>query len=91
MAKCRLFVRHSVADYGAWRKGYDSAVEFQKSMGVTAEAVYRSVDNPNDLTVWHDFDSIEAAKTFVGDPRLAAALQEIGVQGEPQIWFVQET
>jgi hypothetical protein len=30
----RLFVRHEVADYSAWRKAYDSFAPMQKKMGV---------------------------------------------------------
>jgi hypothetical protein len=46
-----MFVRHTVSDYKAWRKVYDDFASTQKAMGVTAEAVYQSADNPNDITV----------------------------------------
>jgi hypothetical protein len=34
-----MFVRHHVADYGAWRRAYDSVGEMQLLGGVTEEAV----------------------------------------------------
>ena len=46
-----MFVRHTVSDYKAWRKVYDDFATTQKAMDVTAEAVYQSADNPNDITV----------------------------------------
>ena len=82
-----LFVRHSVADYPAWRKVYDSVAPLQKAAGVTAEAVYRSADDPNNVTVTHEFTSLQAAKAFAGSEDLKAAMQRAGVLGAPTIWF----
>ncbi|MGO7697081.1 cyclase, partial [Rhizobium leguminosarum] len=59
-----LFVRHEVSDYAAWRKIYDAFSPVQKDNGVTAQAVYRAVDNPNEITVTHEFATLEAAQTF---------------------------
>jgi hypothetical protein len=36
-----MFVRHTVANYKAWRKVYDDFAPVQKAKGVTAQAVYR--------------------------------------------------
>ena len=61
----RMFVRHDVADYDAWRQGYDAFDSTRRSLGVTGQAVDQSIDNPNDVTVWHDFASAEEAKALV--------------------------
>jgi len=50
----RLFIRHTVADPVAWRQGYDEFDATRRSMGVTDDAVYQSIDSPNDITVTHD-------------------------------------
>jgi len=82
-----MFVRHTVSDFAAWKKGYDNAGAMQDAGGVTAEAVYQSADDPNDVTVMHDFATIEAAKAFVNSPELKQAMQAAGVVGAPTIWF----
>ena len=87
----RLFIRHNVDDYEAWRRGYDEFDEQRKPMGVKDEAVYQSIDDPNDITVWHDFDSAGEARALVASDELGSAMKRAGVQGEPQIWFVEET
>jgi hypothetical protein len=84
----RLFVRHNVADYEAWRKVYDEFDEERRPMGVTDDAVFQSVDDPNDVTVWHDFAEADEARAFVSSEALRNAMQRAGVQGEPDIWFV---
>jgi hypothetical protein len=89
----RLFVRHDVADFDRWKSGYDDAdaTGLRSELGVRADGVYQTVDHPTDVTVWHDFDSVEAAQSFTSDPRLAAAMAELGVTGEPQIWITTES
>ena len=84
----RLFVRHNVADYAAWRKVYDEFDQERGPMGVKDDAVFQSVENPNDVTVWHEFDTAEAAHAFASSDALRDAMVRARVQGEPQIWFV---
>lgn len=86
-ADVRMFVRHEVTDYAMWRKSYDAFKPTQKEMGVTAQSVYQSVDDPNDVTVIHDFKSAEQAKAFVASDKLKAAMQASGVNGEPTIVY----
>jgi len=85
-----MFVRHQVGDYATWRNGYDDFDEKRSTMGVSEHAVYRSVDDGNDVTAYHDFDSIDAARSFAGSDDLREAMQHAGVVGAPQIWFVEE-
>ncbi len=87
----RLFARHPVADYATWRKHYDSFDDERSGMGVTGDAVFQAVDDPNDVTIWHDFSTREAAEAFISSPRLREVMAEAGVAGEPQVWFVTET
>ena len=86
-ADVRMYVRHEVADYAAWRKGYDAFDATRRKLGVTGQAVYQSVDNPNDVTVTHDFKTADKAKAFAASPDLKTAMEKAGVKGTPQIWL----
>jgi len=86
-----LFVRHTVADYAAWRKVYDSFAPVQQANGVTAQAVYQSADDPNDVTVTHEPASLDAAQDFLGKPELKAAMLKAGVLGAPTIWIANKS
>jgi quinol monooxygenase YgiN len=83
----RIYVRHDVTDYAAWRKVYKAFDAQRQKMGVVAQAVYRSIDDANDVTVTHDFASAEKAKAFASSPDLRAVMEKAGVKGTPQIWF----
>jgi quinol monooxygenase YgiN len=85
-----VFVRHTVSDYAAWRKVYDGFAPIQKAKGVTAQTVYQAADNPNDVTITHEFASLDSAKAFVGAPDLKDAMQKAGVVGAPTIWFTNK-
>jgi len=60
-------------------------------MGVKGDAVFQSIDDPNDVTVWHDFEAADAARAFVSSDALRDAMQRAGVQGEPQVWYVTQS
>jgi quinol monooxygenase YgiN len=86
-----MFVRHKVTDYTGWRKGYDAFEPTRTRLGARGHAVYRDVDDSNDVTAWHDFDNIEAAKAFAASSELKAAMKGAGVVGAPTIWFTRHT
>ena len=83
----RMFVRHQVADYSSWREVYDGIEQDRQEFGVTGHDVFQALGNPNDITVWHDFTSKDAADSFASSPQLRDAMQRAGVQGQPEIWF----
>jgi hypothetical protein len=83
----RLFIRHRVSDYDAWRREYDAFDEERRGMGVTGDGVYQQVDDRNDVTVWHDFASRDEAESFAAAPRLRDVMARAGVEGTPDVWF----
>ena len=86
-----MFVRHTVADYDAWRRIYDGFAPTQDAMGVTDRAVFRGAEDEHEITVMHDFATVEAAKAFAGSAELKAAMKDAGVTSAPTIWFANRT
>ncbi|HKJ35869.1 MAG TPA: hypothetical protein VKA36_04815 [Solirubrobacterales bacterium] len=84
------FVRHEVEDWDRWKQGYDRNGQLRAEGGVREAGIYQAHDNPNDVTVYHVFDSVEDAQAFLGNQDLAEAMKEIGVVGEPQMWITTE-
>jgi hypothetical protein len=87
----RLFVRHQVADYAVWRKAFDAFAPTAKKLGALNAAVYRSADDANDVTVTHDFSSVDRAKSFAASLELKAAMEKAGVKSAPQIWIATKS
>lgn len=82
-----LFVRHEVEDFGRWKKAYDAFDAERAAMGVTGHGVYQTEGKPNDLTIYHHFESMDAAKAFMQSPRLREVMMAAGVKGVPTAWF----
>ena len=85
----RMFVRHDVADYGKWRQAYDAFDAERRGMGVVGDAVYRSAEKDTDVTVTHDFETLDAGKAFVASQRLREVMGAAGVISVPSIWFTR--
>ncbi len=82
----RMFVRHRVQDYAIWRPYYDAAEAMRRTKGVRGSGVSRTIGKPNEITVWHAFDSAEQAKAFVGPAERRAVMASAGVAEAPAIW-----
>lgn len=86
-----MFVRGTVGDYALFKNTFDGADELRRAAGSTGNAVYQSADDPNEITVRADFDSIDEAKAFAASDGLKQAMQKGGITGPPTIWFVNQT
>jgi hypothetical protein len=82
-----MFARHTVKEFGAWKAAYDAFDAERKTMGVTNHGVYQTDGNPNEVTLYHEFDTMDAAKAFAGSARLKEIMEGAGVIGAPEIWF----
>jgi hypothetical protein len=85
-----MFVRHQVSDFAQWKQEYEGFDATRRELGVKADAVYQASDDPNDVTVTHEFASLPDAKAFVESAALREAMQRAGVAGEPTIWFADQ-
>ena len=83
----RMFVRHTVEDFTRWKQGYDAFDPLRRKLGVRGEAVFKGTPDAVDVTIWHDFDTMDAAQAFITSSELAAVMAKAGVVGQPQVWF----
>ncbi|MCH8911541.1 MAG: cyclase [Chloroflexi bacterium] len=81
------FVRHTVADYDKWKAAYDDHEPTRKEYGLKELGVHRGAENPNDITIVFEAESIERANEFAESEDLKMKMMEAGVQGPPDIWF----
>jgi heme-degrading monooxygenase HmoA len=86
-----LIVQHKVRDYDTWKPVFDEHGDVRRRHGATGHVLYRSIDDPNDITIVNHFPSREAAEAFAADPSLKEAMDRGGVIGEPRVTFAKET
>ena len=78
-------VTHHVRDYDAWKQVFDEHRAVREEHGATGHIIYRSLDDPNLVTVVNAFPSAEAARAFTADPSLPEAMHRAGVDSDPHI------
>jgi heme-degrading monooxygenase HmoA len=83
-----ILVQQTVEDFAAWKKAYDSMAALRASKGALSDLVFQGADDPNKVTVILNWDSLEKAKGYAESPELKAAMQKAGVQGPPQISYL---
>jgi hypothetical protein len=85
----RLFVRHMVEDFDKWHRGYAEGVDYRKQNGVEADGVHQALDDPNDVTIFHDFPDYATAQAFLSSD-LTQKMDDLGVKGKPTIWLTEQ-
>ncbi len=86
-----LSVKHTVADFEAWKLVFDEHAANRKEHGATGHRLARSLDDSNSLTVLTMFPDRAAAEGFLADASLRKAMSAAGVTSKPTIEFLEVT
>jgi len=82
-------VRHHVADFGAWKAGFDARAAVRARAGIVGYGIGRAKDDPNQLFVYLQADSAEALARFMSSDDLKAAMVRGGVTDTPRITLLE--
>lgn len=85
-----VIVRHKVADYGRWKEAFDGHLNARKAAGEVGHRVLLSVDDPREVTILLDWDSLERARRFAGSDDLKQTMKNSGVVGDPDVRFLED-
>ena len=81
--------RIKVRDFGVWMPQMEGFAEMRQGMGSRGSKVFQSADDPNDLVVVQEWDTLDNARKFGTSPALAAAMKNAGVLGEPEFVYTE--
>jgi hypothetical protein len=85
-----MIIRHKVADYSRWKEAFDAHLNLRKAAGETEARVMVSVDDPHEVTLFFDWDSVDRARRFVGSDDLKQAMKQAGVLGDPDVRLLED-
>lgn len=85
-----VIVRHKVSDYSRWKEAFDAHLNARLAAGETGSRVFQGIDDPREVTLLLDWDSVEHARRFVSSDDTRATMKNAGVIGDPDIQFVQD-
>ncbi|HXZ79435.1 MAG TPA: hypothetical protein VEG30_05850 [Terriglobales bacterium] len=83
-----VLVRYLVKDYSTWKAAFDGSYNIRRNSGEKSFRVFRNPENPNDLTLFLEWDSLESAKRFMTSEWLQQARQQAGVLGQPEVHYL---
>ena len=82
-----VIVRHKVEDFEKWKPVYDEHDSTRKEAGCQSDQVLQNGDDPNDVAISFDWDSLENFKKFEESDTLKEAMQKAGVIGKPDFYY----
>lgn len=85
-----VLVHHKVADYGRWKEAFDSHLSTRKRAGETGCHVFHNLDNPRDIYVLLDWETVDEARKFINSSELQETMKKSGVQGLPEVQYLED-
>ena len=83
-------IQHEVKDFAEWKKVFDADVPNVEKAGAKLVGIYRSVKNPNDVTMIFDAPNVELYDTLMSDPKRQEEIKRGGVIGVPVATFLNK-
>jgi len=85
-----LIIRHKVKDYAKWKPAYDEHGATRKANGSKGAHLFRNANDPNELVILFEWDDLKKARQFAQSQDLREKMQQAGVVGTPDIFFLEE-
>lgn len=85
-----LLVRHKDKDYTKWKTVFDEHNATRKASGSRGGRLFRNADNPNEIVVIFEWDSLENARRFAQSEDLKKTMQRAGVIDKPDVYLLEE-
>ena len=85
-----MLVKHRVANFDQWKVVFDSMAKTREEHGWTGASVHRDAADPNIVVIVNRVKTLEGAKKYGGSPGLREAMAKGGVQGAPEVTFLND-
>lgn len=86
-----LLVHHQVEDYNKWKHNFDAHASARSVNGSHGGKIFRNANNPNEVFVFLEWDSIENAQKFAQSQNIKEVMKNAGIVGTPAFYFVEES
>ena len=85
-----MLVQIKVKDFAEWEKVFNSGNSLRTSNGEVSHQIFRDASDPNKVITFYKWNSLANAQKFAQSPELKAAMEKAGVQGPPNVYFLNE-
>ncbi|MFC7046521.1 antibiotic biosynthesis monooxygenase [Halobacteriaceae archaeon GCM10025711] len=85
-----VLIKHTVQDFEAWKSAFDEHASTRMEYGSQGYRLFTVADDPNEVVVLFEWDDAENARRFLEESGLREVMDEAGVVGDPEIYFLDE-
>ncbi|HVN74054.1 MAG TPA: hypothetical protein VMT44_05625 [Methanoregula sp.] len=85
-----MMVHHKVRDFAAWKPFFDRHESTRKAGGSKGARVFQNAEDPTDVFILMEWDSVENAKKFGMSADLKKVMEQGGVIGAPHVHMLKE-
>lgn len=85
-----LLIKHKVTDYSTWKAAFDEFIDARRAAGERAWRIWHTDDDPNNLVLLFEWDSLDNARSFMANPELKQVMERAGVTEQPDVLFLEE-
>ncbi len=85
-----LLVKQNVGEFNKWKSLYDKHSDTRKASGSKGARMFRNANNPNETLLLFEWNNIDDARKFTQSDDLRLRMQEAGVTGQPDFYFLDE-
>ena len=86
----KVFIRHKVGDYAVWKQTFDNFAPQRRAGGELSYSVGHVPNEPNNLCLVFEWDSVTNANKFLVSNELRSAMRKATVAEIPDI-YISET
>jgi uncharacterized protein (DUF1330 family) len=83
-------VRLSVQDQAKWKTVFSEAQELRKKHGSKGVRAYAKADNPNEIVILGEYESLDQARQLFQSQEFRDATQRAGMVGAPEVTFLEK-
>jgi len=85
-----VVIDHKVKDYAKWKPAFDKHSDTRKKSGSKGGTLFHVSGEPNHISILIEFDAKENATKFYESEDLKKVMQDAGVIGKPEVWFLDK-
>jgi heme-degrading monooxygenase HmoA len=84
-----LFIQHEVRNYSTWKQLFDSFLGLRRASGEKSCQIFHPDDDPNNLLLLCEWDSLANARKFMANPAMKEAMSEVLLDA-PRVYFLEQ-
>jgi quinol monooxygenase YgiN len=84
-----LFIRQKVKDYIIWKAAFDASLGTRQASGERSYQIFQPDDDPNNLLLFFEWDSLTNARTFMTSPEMKEVMGQAGVIESSEAYYLE--